>query len=109
MRKEVKDLYKSYGIDVRKAINTLKNIPISIHCWQLDDVTGFENSGPLTGGIQATGDYPGKARNFNEFKDDFDLCLKLIPGKKRLNLHASYQTDDVCDRSYAGPNQYFSL
>ena len=108
MRKEVKDLYKSYGIDVKKALNTLKNIPISIHCWQLDDVTGFENSGPLTGGIQATGNYPGKARNFNEFKSDFDLCLKLIPGKKRLNLHASYQTDDVCDRADAGPMQYKS-
>ena len=108
MRKEVKDLYKSYGIDVRKAINTLKNIPVSIHCWQLDDVTGFENSGPLTGGIQATGNYPGKARNFEEFKKDFDLFLKLTPGKKRINVHASYQTDDVCDRASAGPNQYKS-
>ncbi len=108
MRKEVKDLYKSYGIDVRKALNTLKNIPVSIHCWQLDDVTGFENSGPLTGGIQATGNYPGKARNFEEFKKDFDLFLKLTPGKKRINVHASYQTDDVCDRASIGPNQYKS-
>lgn len=108
MRKEVKDLYKSYGVDVRKAINTLKNIPVSIHCWQLDDVTGFENSGPLTGGIQATGNYSGKARNFEEFKKDFDLFLKLTPGKKRINVHASYQTDDVCDRASAGPNQYKS-
>lgn len=108
MRKEVKDLYKSYDIDVRKAINTLKNIPVSIHCWQLDDVTGFENSGPLTGGIQATGNYPGNARNFEEFKKDFDLFLKLTPGKKRINVHASYQTDDVCDRASAGPNQYKS-
>ena len=108
MRKEVKDLYKSYGIDVRRALNTLKNIPVSIHCWQLDDVTGFENSGPLTGGIQATGNYPGKARNFEEFKKDFDLFLKLTPGKKRINVHASYQTDDVCDRASAGPNQYKS-
>ena len=108
MRKEVKDLYKSYGIDVRKALNTLKNIPVSIHCWQLDDVTGFENSGPLTGGIQTTGNYPGKARNFEEFKKDFDLFLKLAPGKKRINVHASYQTDDVCDRASAGPSQYKS-
>ena len=90
MRKEVKRLYESYGVDISKALNTLKNTPISLHCWQLDDVNGFENSGDLSGGIQTTGNYPGKARNFEELTRDLDVALSLIPGKKKLNLHACY-------------------
>ena len=106
MRKETKELFKSYGIDVNKALKTLKNTPISIQCWQLDDVQGFENADALSGGIQSTGNYPGKARNFDEWKSDMDVALKLIPGTKRINVHASYQTNNVVDRSLAGPEQY---
>ena len=70
MRKQVKELYKKYGVDINKALNTLKNTKISLHCWQLDDVNGFENCGDLSGGIQTTGNYPGKARNFEELTRD---------------------------------------
>ena len=80
MKKETKELYLKYGIDVNKVLNTLKKIKISIHCWQLDDVSGFENATSLTGGIQSTGDYPGKARNFEELIQDLDVALKYIPG-----------------------------
>ena len=88
---EAKAKYLKQGVDVDKAIETLKNIPISIHCWQGDDVTGFENvGGALTGGIQTTGNYPGKARTPEELMADFEKAISLIPGKKRINLHASY-------------------
>ncbi len=88
---EAKIKYLKQGVDVEKAIETLKNIPISIHCWQGDDVTGFENvGGSLTGGIQTTGNYPGKARTPEELMADFEKAISLIPGKKRINLHASY-------------------
>ena len=85
-----KVVYAKYGIDTEEAIKTLASIPVSIHCWQGDDVAGFENSGPLTGGIQATGNYPGKARTPEELMADFDKVLSLVPGKKRINLHAIY-------------------
>lgn len=98
IKKETIELYKSYGIDVKKVLNTLKKVKISIHCWQLDDVTGFENYGKLTGGIQSTGNYPGKARNFEELTQDLDIALKYIPGTKKINLHACYQTNLVVDR-----------
>lgn len=98
MRKEVKELYAKYGIDINKALKTLAKTNISIHCWQLDDVNGFENTGSLTGGIQSTGDYFGKARNFLELTQDLDLALKHIPGKKKINLHATYQSDSIVDR-----------
>ncbi len=92
---EAKSKYLKQGIDVDKAIETLKNIPISIHCWQGDDVTGFENvGGTLTGGIQTTGNYPGKARTPEELMADFEKAISLIPGKKRINLHASYAIFD---------------
>lgn len=88
---EAKAKYLKQGVDVEKAIETLKSIPISIHCWQGDDVTGFENAdGTLTGGIQTTGNYPGKARTPDELMADFEKAISLIPGKKRINLHASY-------------------
>ena len=85
-----KELYASIGVDTDKAIAKLKTIPVSIQCWQGDDVSGFENAGPLTGGIQATGSYPGKARNIDELKADFLFASKLIPGAKKLSLHAIY-------------------
>ncbi|MEA4832343.1 MAG: L-rhamnose isomerase [Oscillospiraceae bacterium] len=91
MYKFAKNKYANSGIDTEKAIETLSHIPISLHCWQGDDVTGFENAGAtLSGGIQATGNYPGKARTPDELMSDFDEAFSLIPGKKRINLHASY-------------------
>ena len=95
MYKDSVEKFKAFGIDTEKAISTLSSIPVSIHCWQADDVMGFEkNRGALSGGIQATGDYPGRARNFDEMKEDLDYALSLIPGKKRINIHASYKTSD---------------
>lgn len=86
-----KERYAQLGVDTEKTMEILAEVPVSIHCWQGDDVTGFENMGEsLSGGIQATGNYPGKARNFEELTADFDKAISLIPGKKRINLHASY-------------------
>ena len=106
MRRETKQLFSSYGIDVNKAIKRLANTKMSIHCWQLDDVTGFENQGALTGGIQSTGDYPGKARNFEELTADLDQALKYIPGKKKINLHSSYQAANITDRKDVSLKQF---
>ena len=85
-----REIYRHMGVDTDRALEILKNMPISMHCWQGDDVGGFDQKGALTGGIQATGNYPGKARTPQELMDDIDEALKLIPGKHRLNLHASY-------------------
>lgn len=85
-----KEMYKSLGIDTDQVIQTLKNIPVSLHCWQGDDVKGFDQDGPLTGGIQTTGNYPGRARTPQELMDDMEMAMSLMPGKKKLNLHASY-------------------
>lgn len=85
-----KKVYGSLGVDTDAAIETLKSIPVSLHCWQGDDVTGFDHEGPLTGGIQTTGNYPGRARNPEELMADMNLAIRLMPGKKKLNLHASY-------------------
>ena len=83
--------YAEYGIDTDKVLETLKNIPISMHCWQGDDVIGFENpDGELTGGIQTTGNYPGKATTPEQLRADIEKALSLIPGKHRINLHAIY-------------------
>jgi L-rhamnose isomerase len=83
--------YAGFGVDVEKALDTLQQIPLSLHCWQTDDVAGFENTGgALTGGIQATGNYPGKARNIAEVRTDIEKTVSLIPGKHRLSLHAIY-------------------
>ena len=87
---EAKKKYAALGVDTEKAIKSLSKVSISMHCWQGDDVTGFENAGALTGGIQATGNYPGKARTPEELMADIDKALSLIPGKHRLNLHACY-------------------
>jgi L-rhamnose isomerase len=79
------------GVDVDHALQRLARIPVSLHCWQGDDLGGFENSGTsLGGGLVATGNYPGKARNPNELRADLDKAFSLVPGKHRLNLHASY-------------------
>ena len=89
-----KELYRQVGVDVDEALRKLAQTKISIHCWQGDDVCGFEQSGALTGGIAATGNHPGKARNAQELMQDIDHALKLIPGKNRLNLHATYAIPD---------------
>ena len=82
--------YAALGVDTEEAIERLKKVKISIHCWQGDDVSGFENSGELSGGIAATGNYPGKARTPQELMDDLDQALALIPGKHKISLHAMY-------------------
>lgn len=95
MYSEAKEIYARYGIDTEKVLAQLAKVPVSINCWQGDDVIGFEkNAGPLTGGIQTTGNYPGRARNPQELMNDFTFASSLIPGAKRLNLHASYLISD---------------
>src|SRR6266404_2226786 len=86
-----KEQYARYGVDVEKALRQLARIPISLHCWQGDDVGGFENTGGrFGGGLAVTGNYPGKARTADELRADVEKAFSLIPGKHRLNLHASY-------------------
>ena len=86
-----KEIYARYGIDAERALNLAAGKPISIHCWQGDDVVGFDNpDGGAGNGIQTTGNYPGKARNFEELKADFLKAASLVPGKKRINLHSCY-------------------
>ncbi len=82
--------YAAFGVDTEDAIKKLDNVAISLHCWQGDDVTGFDHDGPLTGGIQTTGNYPGKARTPEELMADLDKVISLVPGKVKLNLHACY-------------------
>ena len=82
--------YAAIGIDVEMVMQQLQGVQLSLHCWQADDVTGFESAGELTGGIQATGNYPGKARNIDELHADVLKAASLIPGKHRLNLHEIY-------------------
>ncbi|ADM96689.1 L-rhamnose isomerase [Dickeya dadantii] len=91
-----RERYARLNIDVDAALRQLDQIPVSIHCWQGDDVAGFEqDSGALTGGIQATGNYPGKARNATELRADLEQAFRQIPGPKRLNLHAIYLESDT--------------
>lgn len=89
-----KEKYAKIGVDTEKALDTLKDISISIHCWQGDDVGGFDSTDALSGGIQATGNYPGKATTPEELMADIDKAFSLIPGKKKLNLHACYAIFD---------------
>ena len=90
--KHAKAIYADFGVDVDAAIQTALNVPISIHCWQADDVSGFEIHDGTTdsGGIMATGNYPGRARNGDELRQDYDKVLSLVPGVHRANLHAIY-------------------
>ena len=106
---EAKQRYAKIGVDVDRALDILSNKPISIHCWQGDDVGGFENKdAALSGGIQATGNYPGKARTPEELMADFDKAASLIPGKKRINLHAIYAVFDgeKADRDKLQPKHF---
>ena len=85
-----KERYAAIGIDTDKAISLLERIPISLHCWQADDVMGFERNTALTGGIQTTGNYPGRARNIDEVRQDIAYVQTLLAGNHRLNLHETY-------------------
>lgn len=104
-----KNRYAGIGVDTDAAIAQLKEVPVSLHCWQGDDVTGFDHVGPLTGGIQVTGNYPGKARTPEELMRDMDEVLRLTPGKKKLNLHASYaifEKGEHVDRDKLEPKHF---
>ena len=86
-----KEIYASFGIDTEEALKKIENISISLHCWQGDDVIGFEKTGgTLSGGIQTTGNYPGKAKTIDELKKDIEFVLSMLPGKHKLNIHALY-------------------
>ena len=87
---EAREMYAKYGVDTEKALEKVKNVSISVHCWQGDDVVGFDSKQALSGGIQTTGNYPGKARTPEELMADMDKVFELTPGKKKLNIHASY-------------------
>ena len=95
--------YAAAGVDADAAIERLRRVPVSLHCWQGDDVRGFDQKGggPLTGGIQTTGNYPGRARTPEELMDDLDLALSLCPGRKKLNLHACYAIFDARSGGWA--------
>ena len=80
--------YAAYGVDTDAVMAKLTTLPVSLHCWQGDDVIGFDHDGPLTGGIQTTGNYPGKATTPDQLLADMDKVLSLCPGKKKLNVHA---------------------
>ena len=104
-----KAMYEKLGIDTDAVIQKVKELPVALHCWQGDDVTGFDHDGPLTGGIQATGNYPGKARTPQELMDDMAKAMSLMPGKKKLNLHACYaifEEGEWVDRDQLAPKHF---
>lgn len=104
-----KAMYAKIGVDTDAALERLKGIPISMHCWQGDDVIGFDHDGPLTGGIQTTGNYPGRARNPEELMADIEKALSLIPGKHKVNLHACYaifEDGERADRDKIEPKHF---
>ena len=104
-----KETYAAIGVDTDAALKTLKAFPISMHCWQGDDVAGFDQKGPLTGGIQATGNYPGKARTPQELLADIDKALSLIGGNHKINVHASYaifEDGEWADRDALEPKHF---
>ena len=106
-----REIYAQYGVDVDAAMKSVAETPVSIHCWQGDDVAGFENpDGDLTGGIQSTGNYPGKARTLDELRADFEFAAKMIPGKKKLALHAIYldANGKKVERNEIGPEHFTS-
>lgn len=104
-----REIYQAIGVDTEAAIAALEKISISMHCWQGDDVTGFDHEGTLDGGIQATGNYPGKARSPQELMSDIDKALSLIPGKHKINLHACYaifEEGEFADRDQLKPKHF---
>ncbi len=111
MFEEAKKKYSAAGVDVEAALEKLKNVSISLHCWQGDDVRGFDTdpNKPLTGGIQTTGNYPGRARTPDELMADIDKVISLVPGKPKMNLHASYaifEDGEWADRDKLEPKHF---
>lgn len=100
--------FAEVGVDTARVLQQLDEVPISIQCWQGDDVLGFESAdASLTGGIQTTGNYPGRARNVEELRSDLELAFTLIPGPKRVNLHAIYlETDKPVERDQIEPRHF---
>lgn len=106
---EAKEIYAKAGVDTEKALEALSNVSVSMHCWQGDDVVGFDSKEALSGGIQTTGNYPGKATSPKELMDDIDKVISLTPGKLKLNLHASYaifNDGEFADRNALLPKHY---
>ena len=106
-----KQRYAELGVDTEKVLQQMQDFHLSMHCWQADDVTGFENqAGELTGGIQSTGNYPGKARNIDELRADIIQAKSLIPGTHRLNLHEIYGDfkGEIVDRDEVEPKHFES-
>ena len=105
---EAKAKYAALGADTEAAIEKLLSVPVSLHCWQGDDVIGFDNDGGLTGGIQTTGNYPGRARTPQELMADIDEVLRLVPGRMKLNLHACYAVfgGERADRDALKPEHF---
>lgn len=106
-----RERYAALGVDTEKVLEQMQNFHLSLHCWQADDVTGFENQGgDLTGGIQATGNYPGRARNIDELRQDILKATSYIPGTHRLNLHEIYGDfkGKVVDRNEVEPEHFQS-
>ncbi|MBC7784288.1 MAG: L-rhamnose isomerase [Burkholderiales bacterium] len=103
-----KTVFAEWGVDSDAAIGKLKAVPISLHCWQGDDVNGFETAGAPGGGLAVTGNYPGRARNGDELRSDLELAYKLLPGKHRLNLHALYAetSGKKVERDAQGPEHF---
>lgn len=104
-----KERYAALGVDTEGVLNTLKDVTVSVHCWQGDDVVGFDAKEALSGGIQTTGNYPGKATTPEQLMTDFDEVLRLTPGKKKLNLHASYaifEDGEFADRDAIQPKHF---
>ncbi|MCI8292842.1 MAG: L-rhamnose isomerase [Hespellia sp.] len=104
-----KEIYAGIGVDAQAAIEQLVRIPISMHCWQGDDLIGFDGAGSLSGGIQTTGNYPGKARTPDELMADMDKVLSFVAGKHKLNLHASYaifENGEHVDRDAIEPKHF---
>ncbi len=106
---QAKKLYAEFGVDTELAIKKLLEVPVAIHCWQGDDVIGFDHDGPLTGGIQTTGNYPGKATTPEQLMADMDKVLSLCPGKKKINVHACYaifEDGEYADRDKLEPKHF---
>ena len=105
---EAKKLYAALGVDTDAALDTLKDVTVSVHCWQGDDVVGFDTDQELSGGIQTTGNYPGKATTPDQLMADIDKAFSLMPGKKKLNLHACYaiMDGDKADRNALEPKHF---
>ena len=104
-----KERYAALGVDTEGVLNTLKDVTVSVHCWQGDDVVGFDAKEALSGGIQTTGNYPGKATTPEQLMADFNEVLRLTPGKKKLNLHASYaifEDGEFADRDAIQPKHF---